>query len=507
MVTVPKSSIINQEGLLMSETNRKSNVVLFCCDHLRADWLGCNGHPLVMTPQIDKLAAQGVTFQRAFSECPMCVPARRTMMTGLGPHGIRMFWNRDTQPFPEGPKLAEVMTRAGYQTFASGKLHTCPQRNRIGFEDVQLNEEGRRQEGLVKDDYDAFLEDHGCAHRAYAHGLGNNQYGLRLSPLPEPFTTTHWTAQKAMEFLERRDPTRPFFLYVSFDKPHPPITPPAEYYELYREAQFPAPVMGDWVQERSPERVRRLRLTNDVDMIREHPLLLQQTLRGFAAMITHIDSMIGVILGQIRELVGLRDTHVLFTSDHGDQLFDHGNAAKGDYFRGSPNVPLIVTPSARWREEHAMRPGRVDRATPAGLMDIMPTILALCDVEAPGTIEGQSLLGRARDSAGDFRRYSFGRSDHSVAATDGRFVYQWFFTDDLEFLFDHDSDPREEHDLSTSEEHAATKKALRGALQEWLTDKGDELVSGGELVSRHGDRSFDPAGARSANCWNNRGRH
>ncbi len=491
----------------MPNNDPKPNVVMFCCDHLRADWLGCNGHPLVMSPQIDKLAAQGVSFQQAFSECPMCVPARRTLMTGLGPHGIHMFRNRDEQPFPEGPKLAEVMTRAGYQTFASGKMHTCPQRNRIGFEDVQLNEEGRRQGGLVRDDYDAFLEDHGYAHRAYTHGLGNNQYGLRLSPLPEPFTTTHWTAQKAMEFLERRDPTRPFFLYVSFDKPHPPITPPAEYYELYREAQFASPAMGDWVHERSPRRVQSLRVRNDVEMLLDHPLLLQQTLRGYAAMITHIDSMVGVILGQIRELVGLGNTHVLFTSDHGDQLFDHANAAKGDFFRGSPNVPLIVSPSARWREQHGMRPGRVDSITPAGLMDIMPTILELCGVGAPESVEGQSLLGRARGMRSDFRRYSFGRADHSVAVTDGRFVYQWFFTDDLEFLFDRENDPHETRDLSASGEYAATKKALRAALREWLADRGDELIRDGELVARHSEEAFDAALVRSGNCWNNRGRH
>ncbi len=124
------------------------NVLLICCDHLRADALHCNGHPVTMTPQIDQLACEGVNFTAAFSQCPVCVPARRIMMTGLGTYSIHMNNNRDGQPFPEGPKLAEVLTRAGWQTFASGKLHTCPQRNRIGFEDVQLNEEGRRQGGL-----------------------------------------------------------------------------------------------------------------------------------------------------------------------------------------------------------------------------------------------------------------------------------------------------------------------------------------------------------------------
>ena len=217
---------------MSSESATRPNVLVVCCDHLRADNLGCNGHPVIQSPQVDKLAEQGVNFQRAFSECPVCVPARRILMTGRNPYNLHMDRNKDTQSFPEGPKLAELFTRSGYQTFASGKLHTWPQRNRIGFEDVQLNEEGRKQGDLIRDDYETFLMEQGVQHLAYTHGLGNNQYGLRFSPVPEPLTTTHWTADQAMRFIERRDPTRPFFLYCSFDKPHPPITPPKEYYDL-----------------------------------------------------------------------------------------------------------------------------------------------------------------------------------------------------------------------------------------------------------------------------------
>lgn len=479
------------------------NVVLICCDHLRADWLGCNGHPVVMTPQIDQLAHEGMSFRAAFSECPVCVPARRIMMTGMGPFGIHMNWNEDLQPFPEGPKLAEVMTRAGYQTFASGKLHTCPQRNRIGFEDVQLNEEGRRQGGLLRDDYEAFLDDHGYGHLAYTHGLGNNQYGVRMSPLPEPFTTTHWTAQKAMEFIERRDPARPFFLHVSFDKPHPPITPPESYYDLYRDVEMPAPVQGDWVARKLPRQVRSKQLHQNFDDWKNHLLLIQQSLRGFAAMITHIDSMVGVLLGQLREHGLLANTMIIVTSDHGDVLFDHGNLAKIDFFRGSTNVPFIVRPPRPWATDNSFRYGQVDVATPVGLADIMPTILDVCGAPVPPTVEGQSVLPLLLGKGG-FREFTCGNCGWVYALSDGRMKYIWYGDEGLEFLFDVQNDPLDLHDLSEDTKRRGEIEKWRARLIEWLAANGDPHVQNGALTPIA--LLYDPVAESATNVWNNRGR-
>jgi arylsulfatase len=481
------------------------NVLMICCDHLRADNLGCNGHPVIQTPQIDKLAAQGVNFQRALSECPVCVPARRILMTGRNPYHIHMDRNKDTQPFSEGPKLAELLTRSGYQTFASGKLHTHPQRNRIGFEDVQLNEEGRKQDGLVRDDYEAFLMEHNLQHLAYTHGLGNNQYGLRLSPLPEPFTTTHWTADQAMRFIERRDPTRPFFLYVSFDKPHPPVTPPREYYDLYANSEFPEPVTGDWVPAKLTDRIRQLRNVNDYERVRGNREWIQQNLRGFGAMTTHIDSMIGVILGTIREQADLWNTWVIFTSDHGDQLFDHGNFAKGDFFQGSTRVPLIISPPAGWRKEHGFVTGRDDTATPAGLADVMPTVLEACGIDIPDTVDGCSLLPRMAAPDGAFREFTFGMCNDSYAVSDGRYRYQWAGDHGFEYLFDQHGDPRDEHDLADDPGHAAVRDRLRAALTDWMARHDDPHTRGGALAPIAVDRHLEQG--RAANNWNNRGRH
>jgi len=483
----------------------RPNVVLICCDHLRADWLGCNGHPSIMTPQIDQLSYEGVNFRSAFSECPICVPARRILMTGMGPYSIHMNDNRDLQPFPEGPKLAEVMTRAGYQTFAVGKLHTCPQRNRIGFEEVILNEEGRKQGGLIMDDYEAFLNDSGYAHLAYTHGLGNNEYGLRISPLPERYTSTHWTAQEAMKFIERRDPTRPFFLHISFDKPHPPITPPWEYYELYRDIKMPEPVMGEWVKYKLPTRVKYLQIRNNYNDWKEHPLMIQQSLRGYAAMVTHIDSMIGVFLGTLREHGLLDNTLIIFISDHGDQLFDHGNLAKGDFFRGSTNIPFIIRPPKHWARKYNMSLGRVNNTAPVGLMDIMPTILDICGIEIPSSVEGRSLVPLLLDDKAEFREYTCGNCGVVYGVSDGRMKYMWFSDDNYEFLFDTYKDPHECYDLSEKPEYRDDLERLRGYLIKWLEENNDPHVENGKLKPIPVNWDFEEAQASTG--WNNRGRH
>jgi arylsulfatase A-like enzyme len=514
--------------VLMTEYNTdmtKPNILMICTDHLRWDWLGCNGNNLVQTPQIDKLAAQGVNFQRAMSECPVCVPARRILMTGRDTRGISMSENRDTQDFPEGPKLAELVTRAGYQTFAAGKLHTWPQRNRIGFEDVQLNEEGRRQGDLTADDYDRWLADNGVAHRAYAHGMGNNQYGARLSPIPTEYTTTAWTGDRAMEFLQRRDPTRPFFLYTSFDKPHPPITPPAEFYELYRDVTFPDPVLGAWVEDSVPSRIRHLRNAFDWDALQARPHEIQQTFRGYAAMITHIDSTIGNVIGQIRELGELDNTWIMFLSDHGDQLFDHGNFAKGDHLAGSCRIPYIITPPAQ--SELGSASGTVDTRHAVGLADVMPTILDIINVPVPTQIAGQSLVPLLADGESDFRSHSYGHCTVSYAVSDGRYRYVWFADDDRELLFDQDMDPRDEHDLipllldttreipregvTPSYDAPSAQQALstaRAKLAAWLSEGGDPHADSNALWGRRAIYyDWKLSKGNAVNIWNNRGRH
>lgn len=505
------SKSIQVEGLPVTATvedagrnGPRPNVLLICTDHLRADLLGLNAHPHTQTPQIDKIGLSGINFRRAFSECPVCCPARRILMTGMDSHGVHMSYNRDTQPFPEGPKLAELLTAGGYQTFAAGKLHTWPPRNRIGFEDVQLNEEGRTAGLEGNDDYLQFLADENLLHQAHSHGLGNNQYGYRPSPVPEYATSTGWTADQAMRFLKRRDPTRPFFLYVSFDKPHPPITPPAENYELYRDVRFPEPVVGDWVTRKPMARRRSQHEAHDWHLWRHHGNVVQESLRGMAAMTTHIDSRIGMIVGTLREQRLLANTWIIFIADHGDAMFDHDLLAKGDFFAGSCNIPLLVMPAQTFMQR--VRPDRIshtDTTTPAALQDIAPTILEVCGLQRPANMTGQSLVGHFTEEHPSFRPITCGNVGAIYAATDGRHKYCWHGEEGHELLFDQEADPKDCHDLAESPKHKMILERLRHALVEWMTQGGDSHIQDGRLQPAEMDHQFAQRFRRS--IWNNRG--
>ena len=268
---------------------------------------------------------------------------------------------------------------------------------------------------------------------------------------------------------------------------------------------MPAPVRGDWVDGKLPARVRRLQLSNNYDDFRDHPLLIQQSLRGYAAMVTHIDSMVGVVLGHLREAGLVDNTLIIFTSDHGDQLFDHGNLAKGDFFRGSCNVPFIVRPPGPWAKERAFRPGRANPAAPVDLMDILPTVLEVCGLDVPETVEGRSLVPQLLDDGAAFRAYTFGNCGEVYGMSDGRTKYMWFGEDGCEFLFDVQADPNDCRDLSAAPEHAETMALWRGRMAGYLARHGDSHAEDGRLCPT--PRELDEPAARARTGWNNRGRH
>ena len=197
----------------MTQTRKRPHVLLVTTDHWAGSLLGVCGHPCVRTPTLDQLTRNGVRFPRAYAETPVCVPARRTLMTGCPPkmHGDRVFTDME---MPSLPTMAQTFRDAGYQAYAVGKLHVHPQRARIGFDDVLLAEEGRTQWG-VTDDYETYLTEQGFSGRQFLHGMGNNEYVNRPWHLDEAHHVTNWTTREMVRLIKRRDPSRPGFWYLS----------------------------------------------------------------------------------------------------------------------------------------------------------------------------------------------------------------------------------------------------------------------------------------------------
>ena len=186
----------------MTSATSKPNVLLIIADQWSGERLGCAGHPVIQSPTIDQLARNGVMYTQAYSESPICIPARRSLYTGTTPrtHGDRVF--RKSGPMPKLPTVAQTFRNAGYQAYCVGKLHVFPERDRIGYDDVLLSEEGRPH--LAIDDHDLYLADRGYPGKQFMHGMSNNNYMHRTWHLPEDCHVTNWATMQMCRIIKRR---------------------------------------------------------------------------------------------------------------------------------------------------------------------------------------------------------------------------------------------------------------------------------------------------------------
>lgn len=212
---------------------KRPNLLLITTDQQRGDCLGCEGHPVLQTPYLDELAERGARFTRAYSAVPSCTPARAAILTGMDQwnHGRLTMAGTDALEYPA--TLPGELAKAGYHTQAVGKMHFFPQRRLYGFHNMVLDESGRRFGDFISD-YHLWFERHKEGEYGYRdHSIDWNSWMARPSHLPEHLHPTHWTASEGIHFLRRRDPTKPFFLWLSFARPHSPYDPPRVYWDMY----------------------------------------------------------------------------------------------------------------------------------------------------------------------------------------------------------------------------------------------------------------------------------
>ncbi|WP_108662832.1 sulfatase-like hydrolase/transferase [Acuticoccus kandeliae] len=454
----------------MNTNSARPNVLLIAVDQWPGRLFGHRGHPVVETPTIDQMARNGISFPRAYSECPICIPARRTMMTGTTPrtHGDRVF--QPALTMPDLPTLAGTFTAAGYQSAAVGKLHVYPQRNRIGFEEALIAEEGRPQLGAV-DDHDLYLSDRGFPGRQFFHGMSNNDYGWRTWHLPEDCHVTNWTTFAMCRTIKRRDPTRPGFWHLSYTQPHPPLVPLAAYFERYARREMPAALEADWGKD-VPFALQAVRGFWE----QLGPERLADVRRAFYALCTHIDAQLRIVIGTLREENILDDTAILLCGDHGDMLGDFGLYAKRLMYEGSANIPMILIPPAGHR---TTAPGSVDDRL-VGLQDIMPTLLDLAGIPVPDTCDGLSMTGEAR------RETLYCESLEGAKATrmihDGRHKLIWYPAGNVVQLFDIEADPDECADRAADPAFAEIRAHLEARLAAELYGADLDFVEDGRLV-------------------------
>lgn len=460
--------------------SEQPNVLLIVTDHWPAALLGAAGHPAVHTPVLDQLCRNGSRFTNCYSETPVCLPARRTLMTGCTPrqHGDRTF-----QPYrpmePQLTTMAQCFRDAGYQAYAVGKTHTYPQRDRIGFDDVQLDDEGRTLYG-VTDDYEIFLGDQGYVGQQFGHGMSNNAYQTTPWHLPERLHATNWATDTMARYIRRRDPTRPSFWYLGYRHPHPPLVPPQRFLDHYQDIEIDKPFCGDWARSELPYNLQGVR-ARSVYSERE----IRWARRAFYALCTHIDQQIGALIGTIREEGILDNTVIMFTSDHGDMLGNHDLWAKQTFYEGSSNVPMIVVGESA---DESVGFGRTDERL-TGLQDVMPTLLGLAGIEPPAHVDGQSMFDT---TPRDYIYGEFGEEAHSSRMVrDQQFKLIWYPTGNHFQLFNLDDDPQELVDIAADETFSDDLDRLKALLQKELYGTDEKWQRDGQLVGEEA-RTFYP---------------
>ena len=459
--------------------NTRPNIVLITTDQQRGDCLGLepDGPNCLQTPNLDWIGRSGTHFRRGYAECPSCIPARRSLMTGTAPAANGGVGFRGAQWNPPHT-LAGELSAAGYQTEMIGKLHLMPARKRYGFDHLQLADATRGD----NNDYVDWLQQH--YHRndvdpGMAHGVSANGWVGRPHHLPEEQMHTFWCIDRALNFLRKRDPTVPFFLNISFIDPHPPLTPPAHYYQRYIQRDLPPPVVGDWAPKFDGAQ-KGLNPNAWEICLDAHDMHCARA--AYYGMINFIDDQIGRL---IQCTGGMRDWFVIFTSDHGEMLGDHNLYRKTWPYEASARVPFLMRAPAKWGY-----PQESVCQSPVGLQDIMPTLLDAAGIEIPDTCTGKSLLPVMRGETDRVRDclhgehsgcYEYKHGNHYI--TDGHHKYIWYSQTGQEHLFNLQEDPHETHDLARSSEAETLLPPWRHRLIEFLCDRPEGFTDGTKLIA------------------------
>lgn len=476
----------------MGREQKRKNIVLLMTDQLRGDCMGCAGHPDVRTPYLDTLASKGVRFENAYSACPSCVPARAALHTGLTQESHRRVGYADGIRWEYPHTMAGELTKAGYYTQCVGKMHVDPLRNYLGFCHVELHdgylhyyrdpEIPYRENQKQADDYFHWLkQEKGIDCDVTDTGLECNSWVARPWIYEEKYHPTNWVTDRSIDFLRRRDPDMPFFLFASYLRPHPPFDAPQCYFDMYRNKELTPPVVGDWCDE---EALRARGRIFDSDTGPLDPELVREMQIGYYACITHLDHQIGRLIQALVENKLYDDTIILFVSDHGELLGDHHLFRKSRAYQGSSRVPFLVS-GGGFRPE---KPGSV-KTDVVELRDVMPTVLEAAGIQIPDSVEGISLWNTALKDSGtpEVREYLHGEhtlgeaSSHWIITKDEKYI--WYSQTGEEQYFRIAEDPDELHNLIGSEKAKERVEALRGLLIQELQDREEGFVREERLVT------------------------
>jgi arylsulfatase len=468
---------------------KKPNIFFIMTDELRADTLGYQGHPIVRTPHLDALAADSAVFANAYTNCPMCAPARTSLATGRYglSHGVL---DNGFGPVEDELSLYKVMSDNGYRTINYGKIHfNIP--GTFGFEEhypkggfsgggvsvfgvknkeLQLRSVYKKNEGEIS---------------LIIHGVNPQE--------PDETSDSVLTKAYVDRLEELKESSRPLFYRLSITDPHTPYFPTEPYASMYNSCDIPLPATWNENLQSKPLMHRYYYRARGFDRLTEDDY--RKSMASYYGLVTHVDDRVGQVIGKLKELGLYDDSIIVFTSDHGSMMGEHGFIEKwGIMYEEVVRIPLLIKfPSSAHR-------GRYEEI--AEIIDIIPTLLETGGIDIPECVQGKSLLPMLRGESGAGKSEAFGhfftgglqtepakmiRSHewkltlypnqealHDRLLDDHYLKYTPMFLDDVVEgeLYNLVTDPNETSNLFYDDECAPIKAKLLSRLNEWQAGLG-----------------------------------
>jgi len=491
--------LIQQKGMTTMSQTQRPNILWLCPDGQRWDTIRSLGNLHIRTPNLDRLVAEGVTFERAYCQVPICTPSRASFLTGRYPFATGVVGN-GLELFPPDERLITTsLADAGHDCALVGKLHLSAIRERFREHSDGPHRERNRVEPRPDDGYRVFHWDHGPGfeaedHREYldwvkAHGQDFVDLRAR-GDVPTDLQQPAWCVEKAIEFI-RRDARSPWLLSFNCFQPHGPFDLPADWTEWFDVASVPGPAFQDSDLIMQNEYLRDVDFSHRPNPARRpadwDPVLLEPDQRGLSqiqgdpmkvyqaaywATIELVDRQIGRILDALEETGQRQNTIVIYHSDHGYPIGDHGLIGSGcRFYEGFVHVPLIISWPGHFREGLRAK-GLVE------LIDLAPTLLDLLDLPVPDNMHGQSLasvLGGAADAEhikeGVRSEWYYAFEDYSANRPPLQRTYATMYRNErhklivyhgmeIGELYDMQADPNEHKNLWDSPRHRDVKHRL-----------------------------------------------
>ncbi len=458
----------------------RPNIVFINTDQQRYDTLGCTGCAVAKTPNIDRLAEEGVRFDSCYTTHPVCMPARASWFTGQYPRQNGC-WQNGVPLDPNADMIHTRLKQAGYHTGLIGKIHLdnvwarTEAHPNYGF-DVLRECEG---DPFCKDEYFHWLDAQDLYDDYMAQFKAGGHIEGYVRRLPEEKHMNNWIADLSAEYMrDRSRDGQPFFLSVGFFDPHHPFDPVEPYASMFDADDMPMPVYEEG-EEQGMTPFAQARFKPEFNLSSD-PAHIRRTIAAYHATITHVDAMVGRVMKGLQDAGLEENTIVIYTSDHGEMLGDHGILHKGPlFYEGATRVPLI------WRFPKNSGVRGVDSGF-ASHVDFAPTVAALTGVEGPHLMQGRPLFDRELNrrpegtpsaALTEWRERPF-QSDEPYHIARCLRTERWKYVyhdsegaaEPCGELYDLENDPNEHHNLWADPGHADVVRDMQDRLLNFIME-------------------------------------